>query len=455
MINKANQQHSITKHRLVPGMQYVIFCLLFLLQHFGYSQQTLSLSKAIELGLENNYAIQLSKVELKTAQKIAKIKVPEGIPSIELNLDQINRVSIDGSPTSFVDGRYTKNEIVGGVDLDWVLFHGYKVRINRNRLAELENQSDGNLRLVVENTVHAIVLAYHKGLIEKEKLQFNKEVAAFSVEKYNNATLKFNYGEMSQFELLNFKDAQLRDSVSLMVQQALYKEATSILKSLIGIDKSEVLQLSDKLDFAINTYDFALLKRKMQQSNQEIKNQLINIRLQESIVQLAEADVMPKVSLRSGISEELSSSKFSSEISRESGSVFDYYLNFSLTYQLFNKRDINSKIEKEQMKRLYLWEEKENLISVLEEKLKINFDKYNAYRTIIQMNQRLEENLEKTLDIAAFRFESGISSYLELRNVQIRLIEAKLDLLAAAFELKVAETEIVRLTGGILKAYEN
>jgi len=451
-----NQHISFTNsHPMVTGFQYAICCLLLMCHHIGHTQQPISLSQAVQLGLEHNYDIRLSKVEQESVKKLVKIKVPEGIPSIRLNLDQTNRISVDGSPTSFVDGTYSKSEIAGGLDLNWVLFHGYKVRINRSRLTELENQSNGNLRLVVENTVHAIVLAYYKALIEKEKLQFRQEVTSFSVAKLDNATIKFNYGEISQFELLNFQDAQLRDSVSLMVQQNFYQEATTLLKSVLGIDKAQVLLLTDSLDIIINSYDYPILKRNMLSSNQEIRNQLVNIRLQETMAQLAEAELMPKVALRSGLSEELSSSKFSNETQRQSGAVFDYYLNFSVTYQLFNKRDINTKIQKEQMNRLYLWNEKESMVSLLEEKLKINYDKYNAYRDIIKMNERLEVNLKKTLDIAAFRFESGISSFLELRDVQIRLIEAKLDLLEAAFELKVAETEIIRLTGGILNAYEN
>ncbi len=455
MIKKANRHISISRiHQAVPGVQYVLCCLLFLFSQLGSSQQVLSLSQAVQLGLNNNFDIKLSKLELQSVQNQVNIKVPEGIPSIRLKLDQINRASFDGSPTSFVDGNYTKNEISGGIDLDWVLFHGYKVRINRTRLTELENQGNGNLQIVIENSVSAIVLAYYKALIEKEKLEFRNEVASFSIEKYENARLKYNYGEISKFDLFNFQDAQLRDSVSLMIQANNYKEATTLLKTLIGIDKFEEIVLSDNLEFALNSYDYAVLKRKMVFSNQEIRNQLVNIRLQESITQLAKAELMPRVSLRSGISEELSSSKFSGDERREAGAVFDSYLNFSLSYQLFNKRDMNLKIQKEQMNRHYLWHQKETLISLLEERLKVNFDKYNTYTTIIQMGERVEANLEKNLDIAASRFESGISSFLELRDVQVRLIESKLDLLEAVFELKVAETEIIRLTGGILKTYE-
>lgn len=439
--------------------EYGFLCAVLLLSSLFCTalsgQQILSLPQAVKLGLENNYNIQLAKLELESVQKQVEIGVPGEIPSIQLFLDQRNRVSVDGSPTSFVDGTYAKNEIIGGVDLDWVLFHGFKVRINKTRLDELEELSSGNVRLVVENSVHAIILGYYRSLIEYEKLQFRKEVSAFSVDKYNDANLKFNYGELSKFELINFKDAALRDSVSLLEQKMVYNETKTQLKTLIGIEKSENLTLTDTLTLSDNSYTYHVFKRQMLSSNQEIRNQLINIRLQESLVQVAEAEIKPKVSLRSGVNQELSSSQFTNENTRALGSVFDYYLNFTVSYQLFNKRDMHLKIQKEQMNRLYLTKEKETLVSLLEEQLKINFDKYKDYLSVYRMAKLQEENLIQNLDIASFRFESGISSYLEVRDIQVRLIETKLKVLEAMFELKVAETELIRLTGGILKQHQD
>lgn len=286
-------------------------------------------------------------------------------------------------------------------------------------------------------------------------MQFRKEVSAFSVDKYNDANLKFNYGELSKFELINFKDAALRDSVSLLEQKMVYNETKTQLKTLIGIEKSENLTLTDTLTLSDNSYTYHVFKRQMLSSNQEIRNQLINIRLQESLVQVAEAEIKPKLSLRSGVNQELSSSQFTNENTRASGSVFDYYLNFTVSYQLFNKRDMHLKIQKEQMNRLYLTKEKETLVSLLEEQLKINFDKYKDYLSVYRMAKLQEENLIQNLDIASFRFESGISSYLEVRDIQVRLIETKLKVLEAMFELKVAETELIRLTGGILKQHQD
>jgi hypothetical protein len=59
--------------------------------------------------------------------------------------------------------------------------------------------------------------------------------------------------------------------------------------------------------------------------------------------------------------------------------------------------------------------------------------------------------LEKNIEIALSRVEGGYSSFIEYRGLQIELLESKLELLETVFELKVAETEISRLIGGITR----
>ena len=70
------------------------------------------------------------------------------------------------------------------------------------------------------------------------------------------------------------------------------------------------------------------------------------------------------------------------------------------------------------------------------------------------MLQLEEENIllaKENVFIAVERLRLGISTYLELRETQKSLENAYNRLIAARYNTKVAETELLRLKGGLLK----
>ena len=80
----------------------------------------------------------------------------------------------------------------------------------------------------------------------------------------------------------------------------------------------------------------------------------------------------------------------------------------------------------------------------------MRFDKYQQFQNILRLRKKLVQNLEKNLILGSERLDSGHSLFIEYRDLQIKSLEAKLGMLQSIFELKVTETEITRLTGGII-----
>ena len=79
----------------------------------------------------------------------------------------------------------------------------------------------------------------------------------------------------------------------------------------------------------------------------------------------------------------------------------------------------------------------------------------NAYKDYEYQKKALtleEENIElakENVIIALARFRQGVSSYLELREAQISLEDAYNRLIAARYNTKLAETELLRLKGDL------
>lgn len=185
-------------------------------------------------------------------------------------------------------------------------------------------------------------------------------------------------------------------------------------------------------------------------TNQDLQNQYLNLTLKENDTRLIEAKRKPKLSFRAGISEELNTSKFTDE-GRENGGVFDFYTNLSLSYNLLDGGKLRQKIQEAEVNELVAQRQIDKQIQLLTEKLQLSFNRYEQYIAVLQLQKRLIKNLTKNTDLAQERFESGYSIFIEFRDLQIQLLEAKLDLLQTTYDLKVAETEIIRQIGGITR----
>jgi outer membrane protein TolC len=81
----------------------------------------------------------------------------------------------------------------------------------------------------------------------------------------------------------------------------------------------------------------------------------------------------------------------------------------------------------------------------------------NSFRDYQYQMQALsleEENIElakENVTIALERFRQGVSTYLELREAQKSLEDAYNRLIAARYNAKLAETELLRLRGEIVR----
>jgi len=257
-------------------------------------------------------------------------------------------------------------------------------------------------------------------LIETEKLNKVKERIALTQQKYQKAKQELDYGDISNFDLLNFKNALLQDSVRFHQQEAQLKEA--------AIKKSRLLTF-----------------------NQDIKNRFTNMKLNENIYEQTKAQRRPTLRLRGRVSEELGTTKVTDR-ERRNGGTFDSFLNFTFNYNLIDGGRMRRKIDEAKVKQLIAGVEVEQARNEISEKLLTFYYQYEQRRKVLAVNQRLINNLRKNQEIAYERLLGGYSVFIEYRDIQLKLMNAEFDQLETMFELKIAETEIIRLIGGLTRS---
>jgi outer membrane protein TolC len=104
------------------------------------SPEPLSLSQALEIGLQRNFDIRLQKKNIEVAANNNVWGEAGRWPTISLNLNQNNNLTDNvktASPFQLQDVTIA-NSINPGVNLNWTLFNGFQVNINKRRLDQLQ-----------------------------------------------------------------------------------------------------------------------------------------------------------------------------------------------------------------------------------------------------------------------------------------------------------------------------
>lgn len=414
--------------------------------------KTLSLSEAIEIGINNNNQIRIAKYRYGMASSNVNFGDPDRLPQVDVYLREDNRWRADNSPTSFVDGVYSRSDLSAGLDARWMIYAGGRVKVNRSILKELERLTDSELEIIIQNTVQNIILTYYECLIEKEKLKIFEETLKLSNEKANNSKLLYEYGELAKHQLFDLTNASIQDSISVSNQNLLYNQAIIRLQHLIPLQTYTDMELTDSLQYSSRLDKYEFLKERMLSRNPDLYLDIINSAIAKKETNLVESVASPSIELRGGLSQELGTSKFTSE-ERERSSLFDTYLSLAVRYNVFDGRRTKRQVE---MARI---EEEIAMIAIddkkikLEEMLRFNYSEINQGLEILSKQDALINNLNSNLDIYKERFSGGYSIFIEYRTAQLQLLEAKLERLKIIYNLKLAETELLRLTGDLFEFF--
>jgi len=405
----------------------------------------LSLADAISIGLENNFDIRIADYQANIATNNNAVGEAGMLPRVDLNLGGSGFYT--GSPASFITSRLNANT---GATISWTLFDGFRAQATKERLELLEADSEGNAAIIVETTIQAIILGYYNALLAQEQENVLMEVLAASARRYDYEELRKEMGASGTFELLQFKDAFFTDSANLVIQKLNLRNEIRNLNLLMNVPVESEWELTDDLQERFSRYEFEDLRDKMLEDNNNLKNQYIANNILRQDTRIAEADMYPTISLNTGVT------YGSGTANRADGqsvtfSAFDYTAGISIGFNLFNGGQVRRAIQNarinEQIGLLSERQLKESLVN----DLLVTLDTYSARREVKELRDILVENAALNLDIAEDRFESGLINSLDYRQIQLQFLNAQLSRLEALRDLKESETELVRLTGGLVR----
>jgi outer membrane protein len=466
-------------------MKYSAGVFLVLFSVGVYAQESLSMVRAIELGLQNNFDVQIQKLEIEIAEGNNTLGMAGALPSVNLISNQNNSITYRQPANPFaVPGQNISDNLTGQLDVQFILFDGFFVRVSKRRLEQLEELSYGNATLVIESTIQSIILGYYLALMERERTALRKKVMDFSRERFAYVKLRKELGGAITFDVLQAQNDYLTDSTNYLLQELTYKNTIRNLNLILNEDISKTYGLTDSLEFMDEAYRLDDLRQKMTSTNTNLRNQYMNQELLRLSTRLAMADRYPTLTLNVGVNGSLDklNANFGSRIGppqtigyvngdenipvvssqpgvvqvrqTNEGHSYGAYGNFALRYTLFNGGQIKRNIENAQVRERMAQLTTEQLKLSLENDLLVTLDEYNLRRQLLEIASIKMQAAELNLDLANERYKNGALSAIDIRIVQEAYQNAALENFMAIYNVLASKTDLVRLTGGLVDQYE-
>ena len=422
----------------------------------AWTQEKLSLADAIQLGLENNYQVRISVLDKQIAMNNNSWGTVGRFPSINFGITQLNRYDdqLSGSspsPTGF-GGDYATNNVSPDLTLNWILFNGFSVKMNKRNLEAIQRFSEGNSAVVIENTIQAIVLAYYQSLLESEKLKVLQKVMKLSRDRYEYVMLKKDLGSAVTFDLLQAKNNYLSDSSNFILQKLNHENSLRNLNLLLALQANTRHNLTDEFHVTIEEYDLGELLGKILSDNKTLKNQYINQEILKNNIKVAKSPLYPMLSLNAGTG--YSNTRINYEGTPASNtSSLDYYATFVLSYNIFNGGNTRSGIKNAMLENDIGMLQIDEMKHSLSNQITSTYEMYNVRKQLFYVAEASVESAELNLQIADQKFKSGAINSFNYRDIQMIYLNAAFQKLQSIYNIIETNTELMRLTGSIITEY--
>lgn len=431
----------------------VFQCFLIKAQNFVAPKDTLSLEQVISVGLNNNYSIQIAKMESDIAANNYYRGNAGFLPVINVtSAKNFNILNFEGTQAGGQEREFTgarTDNFNLGVGLTWTIFDGTKMFTTYERLGVLKRLGEVNARAQVENTVTQIVVAYYNLLVEQERLAVLLNNLDISEERMKIAKSKYEVGSGSKLEYLISQVDYNSDRTGLIRQQELVNVTRTILNQLILFDLTEVYAVSQNITIEQDLILDNLIES-LKISNAVIIAARQNVYAADLAVKELQADRLPIVNLNVGASYNTSNNPTGFFIRSENESLnyglsasWNVFNGFNLSRNIQNAKII-SEISNARTKELEINQEAE---------LRIAFLRYTNNLALLEMEKDNVTIAMESAEIALERYKLGVSTPIELREAQRTTLAALIRKLDVEYAAKLAELELYRLSGNLIGKY--
>lgn len=430
---------------------WMIACLLICSGYYSQAQYTLTLDSALAIGLDNNFDIKIARNDQFAAANTARPGNANLLPMLSL-LGGVN-YSNRNVQQEFATGESLNRDGAESVasnaslNLDYVLFSGLENQNTLKRLNEIKTAAELEYRLTVELNLITIASSYFEVTRLYQNSIVAEEAIAVSLDRYERAKERSILGSGLKLDMLNAEVDLNSDSVTYFTNLTELNNAKRNLYASMGIDPNDNYEVDTSIVFQ-PTLNLDEMRNYGLENNAQL---LISERLKfasDYDFKAAKGSYSPDILLNGsyGFNRQDNQANF---LTFAQSNGFNGGL--TLSWNLFEaqRRDTrvqNAKLNADSQNELLLQAQ-------IDFKARIT-NAYNTYvNSLYVMNiqkRNVQTNLlnfQRTQEL----YNLGQITNPQFRDAQLNLFQAKATYNNARFLAKIAEINLIQLSGKLLE----
>ncbi len=414
-------------------------------------EELLSKEDAVALTLENNFGITVAKNNVKIADNNQGFLNSGFLPSLSANgggsYDRNNQEATfqDGSVRA-IDGAET-TRYNASLNLNYTLFDGLGRWYDYKRLKEEYDLSELQARETIEATMLQLFTVYFEVARLTENVEVLEETFSNTKNRLKRAEYSFAYGQTNKLDVLNAEVDLVNDSINLINGLQNLRNTKRDLNVVLNGELEKDFEVDTTVVF-IDPLTLEEVLTKGEANNIRMLQAEKNIKINGYSLKAGKSVFLPTVGLTGSYGWNEGNFPATNFLASSTSTGFSAGVN--LTWNLFDGGSGITQIKNAKI----LLESQETFEQQI--KKEVRRDIANAkgnYENRLQIYRLQEQNVltaQNNFERSNERYKLGQISSVELRQAQLNLLNVQTGKNLAKYNAKLAELELLQLTGQLL-----
>ena len=436
--------------------KFILSILIALFWSVGAVAQDSLLTKqeVISRALDENFGIRIAENNVEIADNNQNILNSGYLPTLTglagANYDLNDRVTEPENGETVDQRGIESNRYNASINLGYTLFDGLGRLYNYKSLQEQYDLSQLEARETIENTILQIMSVYYEVARLSENINVLEETLEISKNRVTRAQYQFEYGQANNLVVLNARVDVNNDSISLIETEQLLKNTKRDLNVLLNREITAN-------DFSVDTTVTFISDLELDSFVTEAEINNVSLLQIEQSLEISDYDIkinksgyLPSIDLTGSYGWNLNRSAATAFFPGSTTTTDGLAAGVSLRWDLFDGGFRNIQVRNSKIRYENQQIQKEQLISQVQRDIANSLGNYRNKLFILKVQ---EENVETNLNNfnrSEEQYKLGRISSIEFRQAQINLLDARTSLNLAKYDAKLAELQVLQLTGQLL-----
>jgi len=443
------------------GYSIILLCCIGLHGKILAQDSLLLKEEAVGLALENNFGIKVARNQVDIAANNKSILNSGYLPTLtatagaDYNRDDSTiefpgqfLESGDPRPDTELD-KAEAQRYNSALSLGYTIFDGLGRHYNYKSLKEQYALSELQARETIENTMLQLFSVYFEVARLTENQKVLEEALRISLDRITRAEYAFEFGQNTKLDILNAQVDVTNDSINLLNTRQQLANTKRDLNVVLSQDLNTTFEVDTIIRF-IPQLQLEEYMAQAQENNVAILQTERNLAINEYDIKVNRSGYLPTIGLNGSYGWNLNQSAASAFFPGTNNQTWNMALGANLTWNLFDGGGTTVRVKNAKI----AYENQELLQKQVS--LEVNRDIQNAmaiYENRLEIYRIQEQNVltnQNNFERSREQFQLGRITSIEFRQAQINLLNAQTNKNLAKYDAKLAELQLLQLTGQLL-----